>query len=389
MSIVDRRYLYYIGEDVGNNGSAMGIHTENIAQIFRTLGYSVIYISKCSDKNRDRDDDNLYFYTRNKVFPSNFINKYYRYVLRLTGTDIWKIFRKVSQRFTPSLIILYGYVPEKRLLKYSKKNNVPLLIDSTDWFAAEDRHGLLEKCIYQRLVDYAKRSMDLKASGVIAISDFLYEHYHGKVPVIRIPSLCCNEDDIELENTQSNSDILSLVYAGTPGNKDIIEPIISAVKKINAKEIRVRLNLVGELDSILMGELSKENNQNGIVGYGKVSHDKAIEIVKASDFSILLRHNRRYAKAGFSTKFSESMMMGVPVICNKVGGADLCITHMKDGLLLENCDESTIILMLEEILKMNRQEISQMKQNARDYAFCNFRYQCYVEEVKEFLAELV
>ena len=38
----------------------------------------------------------------------------------------------------------------------------------------------------------------------------------------------------------------------------------------------------------------------GIICHGKLSHDETLKIVAKSDFSVLLRENKLYAKAGVS-----------------------------------------------------------------------------------------
>ena len=57
---------------------------------------------------------------------------------------------------------------------------------------------------------------------------------------------------------------------------------------------------------------------------------------QVSDFSIILRENKRYAEAGFPTKFVESIACGVPVIANKVGDIQKYITEYEVGFLIDN-----------------------------------------------------
>jgi glycosyltransferase involved in cell wall biosynthesis len=49
---------------------------------------------------------------------------------------------------------------------------------------------------------------------------------------------------------------------------------------------------------------------------GQASHIKAIQEVKAADWSIIIREDNKVVKAGFPTKVVESISCGTPVIAN-------------------------------------------------------------------------
>lgn len=87
-----------------------------------------------------------------------------------------------------------------------------------------------------------------------------------------------------------------------------------------------------------------------------------------ADFSILFRENLRYAKAGFSTKLSESLSLGIPVLCNAVGGADVIIQDGINGIKINSYEVEEIIKAIERILDMDQQTIDKMKKNALNAA---------------------
>ena len=126
----------------------------------------------------------------------------------------------------------------------------------------------------------------------------------------------------------------------------------------------------------------------GIDIHGRVSNSIAKKIIQKADFSFLLRENKQYAKAGFSTKFAESMCLGVPVICTKVGGADSVITHMYDGICLDNNDILTIEKTLIILMNKSSEEIIEMKNNAYITASRLFNIDSYTQEMSGFLNKL-
>ena len=53
-----------------------------------------------------------------------------------------------------------------------------------------------------------------------------------------------------------------------------------------------------------------------IVFWGRVDHKKVLQIVKQSNWAIILRDNNRVVQAGFPTKLVESISCGTPVLVN-------------------------------------------------------------------------
>lgn len=82
------------------------------------------------------------------------------------------------------------------------------------------------------------------------------------------------------------------------------------------------------------------------------------------------------------------MCLGVPVICTKVGGADSVITHMYDGICLENNDISTIEKTLIFLMNKSSEEIMEMKSNAYITASRLFNIESYVDGMDEFLNKI-
>ena len=125
--------------------------------------------------------------------------------------------------------------------------------------------------------------------------------------------------------------------------------------------------------------------QTGIFAHGRLSRAETLEFVKKADFGILFRHDLRYAKAGFSTKFAECMSLGVPMICNAIGGCDTMILHGKTGFLTDSCEVEELKNLLLKILEMPRDEILSMKKDAYEFAKEHFKGENYFEELMAFM----
>ena len=97
----------------------------------------------------------------------------------------------------------------------------------------------------------------------------------------------------------------------------------------------------------------------------------------------------RYAKAGDSTNFVEAMCMGVPSICTTVGWTDRVVEHIKNGVLVDENTEKELYNTLCSILKMNSDEILNMKRNAHLFAKEHFSVDVYKEQMADFLEKSV
>lgn len=378
----------YIGH-VGSEGTAMAIHARNIASLLDTFGYQVAFVCQCVPKGHkeyDRHDRYRYCYTKQYIRISK-IRAIEWMLEELTGAKLVHLFKRTIKAQSVDLVIFYGYSGEKNLIEYCRKNHIKILVDRTDWFEASDRKGIFGTVFTKYCADKCIEKYDIRADGVISISKYFYDYYRKRgqntiwiPPIFKIKRLNRFE--------KSKGDPIRLVYAGSLGNaKDIIDPIVDSVlTSFNKDKIVFILDLVGINETQLDSRFGDHNwKALGIYAYGRRPHAEAEQIVSGADFSFLLRQDKRYAKAGFSTKFAESMSKGVPVICTQVGGADLLVKDMENGILLKNNEKETLEAALHQISRFSKETIAAMKKEAYQSALEYFDYHSYERSLKKFI----
>jgi Glycosyltransferase len=385
-----KKRVYYVG-DVGCRDTALAIHARNMGYMFKKLNYDVVYFCENWDTQRhyNSDKDFKYFYTKKYLKFWKFSSL--EWILeKLTGIKIFNLLKSQVKIKKPDIVVLYGIEGEEKIINFCKKENIPVILERCDWFEKEDRATFLEKNFVHNKTEYAMRVLDMQADGIIAISKYLYNYYKkNNKHVVFIPPMFKVEQNNKIDRFYKDEKI-HLAYAGSlGGNKDQILPVMNVLKEINKKEIKIYLDIVG----VTMEDIEKEtqcNNWNkyGVYAYGRLSNEKTKEIVKKADFSLLLRQNKRYAKAGFSTKFTESMCLGVPVICTKVGGADSIISDMKDGVHLKDNSYDTLLQVLGNLLILDSNQIAEMKKNAFETAMKVFTLEANENKMLEFLNEI-
>ena len=379
--------VIYVG-DIGVEGTAMSINTRNIANILNDLNYKVFFV--CDGFNNRKiisDEKKEYTYTKKKINIPKISGIEY-FLEEATGTKKIRLLKNLIKENKPKFVILYKVSGEYSVLKYCKKFNIPVILERTDWFDYCDHKSLIGK-ILQFQLNCTYKYLDKKANGVISISQY-FDDYYKKLGINSLYLPPIFDFDLNKKIYRSDSEKIKLVYAGSLGTKkDLIFPIINALKIINTNEVNFTLDIIGISEEELKKRVNDFNFENiGIRLHGRLPNESTKKIIQKCDFSFLLRENKRYAKAGFSTKFVESMTLGVPVICTKVGGADSIINDFVDGILLENNEVNTLVATFERILKMNKEEILTMKINSYKTACNKFHKNNYKDKMESFINEI-
>lgn len=385
--------ILYIGQ-IAIEGSASCTHVRNRARFFNNIGYEVYGLSECPKNECDKVEDTDFlkyvymkpFHGKGKVRGAGWIAD------QFLGIHTYNEIIRALKFISPDIIILYelnSIVVEERIRAYCKKHNIRLIIEVTEWMEVENRKEIATRgIVWQK--DIQKRYIDKRCGNIIAISEFLYEHYRNQgCNVIKLPPLVydfADKDQIFRDRDVVKLHQVKLVFAGTTDFKDYLEPMLKAIRKINNNEIKIIFDVVGPSPDAIESMLECSSpTQYGINCYGRLSHENTLSIVRKADFSVLMRENKRYAKAGVSTKFVEAMSLAVPSICTAVGGTDAFVSDGVDGILIKDNSVHEVLDKLVQIVNMDSSKILQMKLNALNTAKQVFSEGQYYNVAKCFL----
>ena len=385
--------ILYVGQ-IAIEGSASCTHVRNRARFFNNIGYEVYGLSECPKNECDKVEDTDFlkyvymkpFHGKGKVRGAGWIAD------QFLGIHTYNEIIRALKFISPDIIILYelnSIVVEERIRAYCEKHNIRLIIEVTEWMEVENRKEIATRgIVWQK--DIQKRYIDKRCGNIIAISEFLYEHYRNQgCNVIRLPPLVydfADKDQVFRDRDAVNLRQVKLVFAGTTDFKDYLEPMLKAIRKINNNEIKIIFDVVGPSPDAIESMLECSSpTQYGINCYGHLSHENTLSIVREADFSVLMRENKRYAKAGVSTKFVEAMSLAVPSICTAVGGTDAFVTDGVDGVLIKDNSVHEVLDKLVQITNMDSSKILQMKLNALNTAKQVFSEGQYYNVAKCFL----
>lgn len=367
--IMNKRILYIGGFELPDKNAAAHRVMAN-ALLLREIGYEVEFIGITKDRKTAITEING-FKCRYVDYPQN-IYQWFKHILTFVSTK--KIF--ASQ---PDYVILYNFpaIASLKILKKCHKHKIKVISDLTEWEGS--RSYSPRELIHLLDINLRMRFCIKKMDGVIAISRFLYNRYEKYTHCILVPPL------VDLSNQKWNrdreltsGDNIKLVYAGDAGlgNKDKLDVIISEVKHFPS----IKMKVVGMSQSQYEQGYNLKVDSTNVTFLGYISHTEAIKTVCEADFQLLIRDNTLKCKAGFPTKFVESMSCCTPIIATLTSNIDDYLDDGINGFIVD--EKQTLNQVFIRLVSMNKKEIINMKKNCRD--FIGFDYHNYKKIFSEF-----
>lgn len=296
----------------------------------------------------------------------------------------------------PSALLLYGgYSPFSLwLLGFQHRTGIPIIVDAVEWYQPSHLPGGRFGPFHLN-VEWALRRLFPRMRNIICISRYLQSHFKAKgcrtlyLPaVLDVAAITPNLD------ARPEGAPLRLVYTGTPGKKDLLEPMIEALLQLDPAGSRIRFAIVGPSPEQILGLpvfqcRGLTSLPTCIEAPGYVTNTEALAEVRRADFSVLLRHRQRYAMAGFPTKAPESLAVGTPIICNLTSDLGDFLEDGRHALVCPDPTPEACTRALERALALPPEIRTSMRRASRGLAENRFDYRIYQHEFKDFVQNLI
>lgn len=345
-----------------------------IGKSLRVLGHHVSFLglTKASDGCCEVSDG---FVCESMPYPSNTRDWLY-HITEFVNTD------KIDS-YHPDYVILYNFpaIAGLKILRHCHKHGIKVLHDTTEWEQAESFS--FKDCIKRFDIFLRMRYCIKKMDGVIAISRFLYDYYSPKVNTVLIPPTVDLEDEKWGRKCEFSAyDMIKLVYAGNAGSKikDRLDYVVDAVSRLN----NFLLTVVGMTKEQYEADFGKlPGNCNNICFLGRLPHREAVKAVCDADFQVLIRENTLKNRAGFPTKFVESISCCTPLIATLSSNIADYIVDGKNGFIVDS--HNSLDKVLERISMLSKEDRIEMKCYCRD----NNPFDChnYTSEINKLFSE--
>jgi len=362
----------------------------------RELGYKVVFIGATkSESDNIIAQKEIFFgfdcYKRKKA-KSN--QEWLKFL-----TDI-QPYKEIINKYKDVFAIIGYNLPALVLLnlkKFARKNSYHIYADSTEWYEIKKQGNSLFKYLIRYSDVYLRmRIVNLKLDGVIAISECLFKYYNSKnIKTIQIPPLVDTSDEKWKNEFQYLNRKVQILYAGTPFSlykepsyKDRIDLIIEALYEVKKNGISFEMLIFGiEREQVEINFPKLKSAllflEDSLIFYGKCAHLEVIKTLKSVDFSLYLRYNSKSIKAGFPTKFVESISCGIPVLTNNNSNVRDFLAEGINGYWIDISTKEKIYTSLKRALSISSEKVLEMKKAC--YNSKTFDYRNYIENFKDFI----
>ncbi|MFI7521411.1 glycosyltransferase [Micromonospora globbae] len=297
-----------------------------------------------------------------------------------------------AQPNRPSHVIVYGggmpYMVHLR--RWCRRNGVPVLTDVVEWYSPKQllggRFGPLHLS-----AKVALRYHYPRCHGVIAISSFLESYYRDRgCAVVRVPPTL----DVRALGAApvtppapAPGRRVRLVYAGSPGRKDLLAETIRGVDLAALDGCDVSLDVIGPSPDEVTRELGAPPPPSVRVR-GRVPQQEVAGLLRGADFSILMREPARFAQAGFPTKFCESLANGTPVIANLTSDLRDHLHDGVEGLVLPDHTATSLRRALHRAADLSAEARAAMRRAAYERAVASFDVRAHAAALDDLLTRL-
>lgn len=370
--------VIYIGPFDLPDRNAAAHRVLNIGKILREIGYDVIFIGTQAENLCDGQPYEVEGFKCYDIGYKGTQDK----IIKLSELKEFKYIYPALDDVKAVITYNYPALGFWRLLSFCRRKKIKIFADCTEWYDPSGENKLF-RSIKQLDTALRMKVLNKKVDGVIAISRFLYDYYKDSVKTVCVPPMVdISESKWEREN-DSGSDILSFVYAGSPGkDKDKINKVIEAFSVFTKRKFR--FDVIGITKQKYLEYYPNhleliEKMSDKVIFHGRISHTDVLDITKKADFTIFYRDITRVTTAGFPTKFSESISCKTPVITNLSSNISDFLTDGVNGFVLD-CDN--IQKSFQRIFEHSDAELKNLKNNVIKNTF---DYHNYIEQIKEFL----
>lgn len=368
-----RDIILYIGSIFLPDKSAGAQRALSLSKSFRDLGYKAVIVGMSAEQDPktpilETKSNCMGFDSFSVPQPKSILQWFHHTVSIKEFKEIVDYYG--ADRIFAIVTMEYEAIPLWRLSGYCKERGIYLIADAEEWY----EHSRLpfplnvgkdlDTCLRMRYV-YPK-----KIKNMICISRFFENYYTNMVEnIVYIPGTI----DISQEKWNQlpqyiPTNKLKVGYAGHPGGhfeKERLDWLINAIVELNDEGVDCELHIAGVDMQFLEKLIGALRHKEKIICYGKVSHLQCLQMLAMCDYSAIVREDKRVTKAGFPTKFSESLGCGTPVITTASSNLQEYVYDKTTGFLCKGFSKNDLKEAIKKAASIPKHDLVLMHTNLR------------------------
>lgn len=378
------KYAVYFGLGYLPDGNAVAVREQSIAAMMKLCNYTPCLIGidnsvqACKYKRIDTDD-----YTMFLIHYASGIKDKTKELFTLHEVLI-KICNEIGIDNIYAFIMQdHQFVPMYLMSRFCNKNGIVFIADIMDWIVPTKDESMYRN-VFKTIDTFIRMKIFYKTLHRRILISHAFKDYFSNSKGINvvIPPVFCEKGEV----IDSNNSSIKIVFAGNPGKHFEKEKLDWVLKSLYEIQGNIRLTIIGinRDETINNNPDLKKYITSKITFRGRLERKTCIEELKKSDFAIIIRKKTKLSEYGFSSKISEALFYGTPVIASNVGDNRLYIKNGENGFICEpNYDSLKDII--QRISNMQRKDIDKMKSEVKEANY--FSFNSYMKEMRCVLAE--
>lgn len=311
-------------------------------------GYQATVIFLLPDTYYSKIEDELpgitveYFWDTNSYIKTKGFNllSYVKYLFQL--------YRKIKPG---DIVYLYGGIDI--LMMLSHKKGVHIFHERTEHPLTHPAQGLVFRYSLKKYLDVCKQ-----IDGLFVISTTLRDYFiESGVPEKRITIVNSIVDLSRFHGLTKQETEPYFAYCGNGNNKkDRVDVLIRCFETIASNEPNVKLYIIGPTKQCFSDEqdnvhlVQRLGITRRVFFTGEVNAERIPQLLVNAKALFLTRPDTLQNRAGFSTKLSEYLASGTPVVAASVGDIPRFLKDKENALLYKPGEDASIVECMNYIL---------------------------------------
>ena len=255
-----------------------------------------------------------------------------------------------------------------------------------DYNVHEEDTGILLTLLH-KINSRVEKNISKLVDGIAVISSRLRNKFEklgvesGNIEQIAI---CAENVNFTYKEPRHDSASFTFLYSGSYANRDSVDIVIKAFKRLLQRKQNIHLLLGGAINDTIMEMIRGQAN---IKYAGMVADKMYYDFLNSADALLVTRTNSEYSNAGFPFKLGEYLATGKPVIVSPVSDIADYLRDKEDVIMTDITSVDAIVKDMEYLID-NPLEALKIGQSGQNKCRLYFNPKTNTEKLEVFLNKI-